>query len=67
MNVSLQLSNGWTYFVVTWPDLRTWEAVPQAEVLGVDGAGCVGQDAQDDGRAGQDLVPEQENKMEVGA
>jgi len=35
------------------------------EVLGLDGEGRVGQDAEDDGRSSQNVVPEQKDKVEV--
>jgi len=46
-------------------DRRAGKALPQTKVSGVGGAGGAGQVAQDDGRAGEDLVPEQADEMEV--
>ena len=42
------------------------ESIPQAEVPGLHREGRAGQEPQDDRRAGQDLVSEQEDKVEVG-
>ena len=47
------------------PDLRVGEEVPQAEVPGLHGEGNAGKEPKDDGRTGQNVVPKQENKMEV--
>jgi len=46
-------------------DLRAGEALPPAEVSRVRGARHARQGLEDDRRSGQNLVPEQKNKMEV--
>ena len=42
------------------------EAVSQAKVFGVGGKGSARPRIEDDRRPSQDVVPESENKMEVG-
>jgi len=54
-----------SHVVLAAADLRAGEALPQAEVPGFHREGHARQGAQDDGRAGQDVVPEQEDKVEV--
>ena len=47
------------------PDRRAGKEVPQAEVPGFGRTSGVGKVAQDDRRSSQDMVPEQEDQMEV--
>lgn len=46
-------------------DRRAGEAFSQTKVLGIRRASGVGQVAEDDGRAGENLVPKQTDEMEV--
>jgi hypothetical protein len=46
-------------------DRRVRETLPQTEVPGVRRAGVAREDAQDDGRSSQNLVPKPTHKMEV--
>ena len=47
------------------PDRRAGEAVPQTEIPRLGRKGHPGEKSQDDRRAGQDLVPEQADKVAV--
>jgi len=54
-----------SHVVLASADYRTREAVSAAEILGVRWTLDARQDAQDDWRSGQDLVPEQTYQVEV--
>lgn len=44
---------------------RIGKAISQAEIFGIGRTGCFGQDAENDGRSGEDVVSKQEDKVEV--